>query len=125
MPTRVLVIEDDPDIRAMMTEALECEGYDVAQAPDGAEGLRVAREQAPDLILLDLMMPVMDGRTFRANQRLDRALARIPVIVVSALRPDSTSGLDAVAYLHKPFDLDDLYRLVARYDARQGYWSAS
>jgi CheY-like chemotaxis protein len=67
----------------------------------------------------------MDGRTFRANQRLDRDLARIPVVVVSALRPDSTSGLDAVAYLHKPFDLDDLYRIVARYDGDQSSWSAS
>lgn len=116
MAPRVLVIEDDADIRAMITEALECEGYDVVQARDGAEGLRVAREQAPDLILLGLMMPVMDGLTFRAIQRQDRTLARIPVVVVSALRADSNPGLDAVAYLQKPFDLDDLYTIVGRYD---------
>jgi DNA-binding response OmpR family regulator len=116
MPPRVLVIEDDADIRGMITEALECGGYEVVQARDGAEGLRVAREQLPDLIVLDLMMPVMDGVTFRVIQRQDRTLARIPVIVVSALRPDSQPGLDALAFLQKPFDLEELYRIVARYD---------
>lgn len=119
MAARVLVIEDDPDIREMITEALECEGHEVVPACDGAEGLRVARELPPKLILLDLMMPVMDGFTFRTNQRQDSKLARIPVVVVSALRPDSNSALDAVAYLQKPFDLDDLYEIIARYDDAQ------
>jgi len=116
MSLRVLIVEDDPAIREVIADALETEGYEVVQAVDGVDGLRLAHEKPPDIILLDLMMPNMDGRTFRANQRQDGKLAHIPVVIVSAVAAGQESGLDAVAYLHKPFDLNDLYRVVARYD---------
>jgi CheY-like chemotaxis protein len=109
---RVLVIEDEPDIREAIADALASEGYEVSQARDGAEGLREAHAHRPDLILLDLMMPVMNGWQFRAAQRGDPEIALVPVVVVSAA---VGSGLDAVAYLHKPFDLLDLLSTVGQY----------
>ena len=65
MPT-VLIIEDDPDMRELERTALECWGFDVHVAPNGREGLRVLSEHRPCVILLDLMMPIMDGLTFLA-----------------------------------------------------------
>ncbi|HET9595678.1 MAG TPA: response regulator [Anaeromyxobacteraceae bacterium] len=112
MRPRVLVVEDDDDIRSVMAEALEAEGYEVAGARDGAEAQRRARECRPDLILLDLMMPGMDGWAFRAWQRADAALCDVPVVIVSATPPADSAGLDAVAHLQKSFTLEDLFREV-------------
>jgi CheY-like chemotaxis protein len=116
---RVLVIEDDPDIRTAISEALACAGYEAIEAGDGLEGLGAARRSAPDLILLDLMMPRMDGRSFRAAQLADPQLAHIPVAIVSAALPQEVHDVDAVAHLHKPFGLDDLFDLVARFTRRR------
>jgi two-component system, chemotaxis family, chemotaxis protein CheY len=112
---RLLVVEDDEDIRSVMSEALESEGYEVARACDGGDALRCARQRRPDLILLDLMMPRMDGWTFRAEQQADEALSDIPVVIVSAIAPADAAGLGAAAHLQKPFDLDDLMAVVARH----------
>lgn len=120
MAQRVLIIEDDPDIRAAIGEALAAEGYDVEGAADGLEGLAAAREHAPNLILLDLMMPRMDGWSFRAAQATDPGLADVPVVIVSAAMPQQIHDIDAVAHLHKPFDLDDLYDVVARHATSGG-----
>jgi CheY-like chemotaxis protein len=114
---RILIIEDDADVRAALSEVLLCEGYDIAEAQDGAEGLRAARDRRPDLILLDLMMPTMNGWDFRAAQLADPALAPIPVVVVSATLPDQIHAIGAVAHLHKPFDLLDLLAVVQRHAA--------
>jgi CheY-like chemotaxis protein len=80
---RILLVEDDPDVRYSVTLVLQNEGYDVATAGDGREALEVLRRAAPALILLDLMMPVMDGFEFRVRQMQDPELARIPVIIFS------------------------------------------
>jgi len=117
LPSRVLIVEDDSDIRAVLAEALELEGYEVSLAADGAQALRIARERAPDLILLDLMMPVMDGWSFRAAQLADCELADIPLVVVSAVGADRLAGFDADGILCKPFRLQDLYATVARFGA--------
>src|SRR2546427_3268392 len=83
---RILVVEDDPDARDEMARVLRSEGYDVAAAGDGEQALAELRRAAPALILLDLMMPVMDGFEFRVRQMQDPALAGIPVIVLSGGR---------------------------------------
>ena len=117
-PATILVVEDDFDIRLVMQLALEGEGYRVVTAGDGQEALEHLRSnELPSLILLDLMMPRMDGTDFRAVQRQDPALAGIPVVVLSA---DTRINEKAVAIgvesiLRKPIDLDALLELVQRY----------
>jgi CheY-like chemotaxis protein len=113
-PRRVLIVDDDPDVRSALGEILASEGCAVTEAGDGWEGLRVAREERPDLILLDLMMPRMDGFQFRTAQRGDAAIASIPVVVISGSDADAGQGFGAAAYLHKPFDLGALVATVDR-----------
>src|SRR5512133_2854208 len=110
---RVLIIEDDPETRDALSVFLQLEGYDVACADDGRKGLAAARERHPDVILLDLMMPVMDGWGFRAEQKLDASIAAIPVVVVSAL--GERSDIDASAFVPKPCDLDAVLGAVERH----------
>jgi DNA-binding response OmpR family regulator len=106
----VLVVDDEADIREAVAELLVEEGYEVVGAGDGAEALRKAREFHPSVVLLDLMMPGMNGWEFCAQRKGDPDLERIPVIVLSAL--GRVQGLDAVGYLQKPFELDDLLTAV-------------
>jgi DNA-binding response OmpR family regulator len=110
---RVLIIEDDPETRDALAVFLQLEGYDVACASDGRRGLAVARERPPDVILLDLMMPVLDGWGFRAEQKRDAALAGIPVVVVSAL--GERRDIDATEFVPKPCDLDAVLGAVERH----------
>ena len=81
---RVLVIDDEPDVRWVLRLSLERAGHEVIMAEDGLRGVAMAQRQHPDVIVLDLMMPVMDGREFRAAQVTDPSIAHIPVLVVSA-----------------------------------------
>ena len=114
----VLVVEDDPDLLFALSEMLESEGYQVACARHGLEALgRLRGGVRPSLILLDLMMPIMNGWQFRYEQRQDSDLARIPVVVVSA-KSDSrqhAEWLEADAYLSKPIDVNLLLGMVGRY----------
>jgi CheY-like chemotaxis protein len=115
--TMILLVEDDDDVREALADVLREHGYDVAWAADGAEAIRALRSGLrPAAILLDLMMPVMDGFQFRAEQRSDPALAPIPVIVVSADRTleREAQGLGAAARLSKPAPVEDLLATVAR-----------
>ena len=107
---RVLVVDDDRAIRGFVAEALMDEGYEVKTAGDGREALAVSRDWHPDLIVLDLMMPVMDGWTFRARQRQVDALADVPVVVTSAATTLRTCQqvLEPCVLLAKPFELDEL-----------------
>jgi CheY-like chemotaxis protein len=109
----ILVVDDERDIRDTIAELLADEGYAVEEAGDGAEALTKARDCHPSVVLLDLMMPGMNGWEFRARQRGDPELASIPVIVLSAL--GKVSGVDAAAYLQKPFGLEDLLTAVKRH----------
>jgi two-component system chemotaxis response regulator CheY len=108
---RVLVADDEPLIRALVTIAFEAEGYDVDTAADGAEALEKACQQPPQAIVLDLMMPVMNGWDFLEAWRCQPASRAVPVVVMSAGDvQQEQSPLDVQAFLTKPFDLD---RLVA------------
>jgi CheY-like chemotaxis protein len=109
---RVLVVEDDDDIRSTLAELLESEGYEVASAPDGMQGLARAQERTPDLILLDLMMPVMNGWEFREQQKRDPAIAGVPVVVVSAIW---RASIDASEVIAKPFSIDQVLDAVQRH----------
>ena len=83
---RILIVEDEQSIRTALVELFADEGYDVSAAGNGAEALTILRTAAvlPEVILLDLMMPVKDGNAFRAEQELDPRLAKIPVVLMSA-----------------------------------------
>ena len=116
-PREILVVDDDPDIREGLAEVLKSEGYSVRTAADGADALRQIRARRVDLIVLDLMMPVMDGWQFRRAQRHERAIANIPVIVVTA---SGAQVADADAVLRKPFELSDLLREVNERCGRPG-----
>ncbi len=109
---RVLVVDDEPQVRATVREALAFEGYDVTEAANGAEALALLPTLRPAAIVLDLWMPVMDGWAFRRAQLA--AHPEIPVIVLSALDlpSDRLEELRAVTLLGKPFDLDALYDAV-------------
>ena len=106
---RLLVVEDDEMIRDALTELLRDEGATVAAAVNGREALRGLRtDGAPDLILLDLMMPVMDGWEFRVEQRADAGLSHIPIIAMSADMSAKARAIAADAYLRKPLDFAEL-----------------
>lgn len=117
-PARILVVEDDSAVRETVVELLEEEGYSVAEASNGAEALQVlASGAAPGLIVLDLMMPVMDGWTFRAEMRRDPRLAQVPVLVMSAGHGNDEQNLARIepnAFLAKPFDVCELVETVHR-----------
>ncbi len=121
MPHKILTIEDTADIRRLIRMTLEFQGYDVIEVSEGAQALALARSQKPDLILLDVMMPGMDGLGVARQLCDDPVLSRIPVIMLSAMGAtrDIQAGLQAgvKAYLVKPFSprelLDKVGRLVA------------
>lgn len=107
---RALIVEDDPDVRVALTRALSYEGYEVATANDGGRGLEAVAQDPPDIIVLDVMMPFVDG--LEMCRRLRAKGDRTPVLMLTALGDvsDRVDGLDAGAddYLVKPFALDEL-----------------
>ena len=117
-PCTVFVVEDDVDTRDMLGRFLELEGFRVEVASNGQDALdRLSSGVHPCVILLDLMMPVMDGWQFRREQARDSGLANIPVIVVSAAGRDRMREIDANAFLAKPLDLEQLLERVTEYCA--------
>jgi CheY-like chemotaxis protein len=110
---RVLVVDDDAAIRELLYQALADEGYAVCCAADGEKGLALLEAWHPHVILLDLMMPGVDGWTFRARQLASEGAKHIPVVVLSAAYPVlNPKALKPAAVVGKPFDLDRLLQLV-------------
>lgn len=113
MTERILVIEDDSQIADLLRRGLIYEGYAVEVAADGESGLSAARDRLPDMVLLDLMLPGVDGLT--VCRRL-RAASAVPILILTAKEavPDRVAGLDAGAddYLVKPFNFDELLARV-------------
>ncbi|CAK6686556.1 response regulator transcription factor [Cyanobium sp. A1C-AMD] len=108
----ILLIEDDSDMRELVAGHLEHGGFDVQRAEDGIKGQALALQYSPDLILLDLMLPKVDGLTLCQRLRRDERTAKIPILMLTALGSikDKVSGFNSGAddYLPKPFDLEEL-----------------
>ena len=107
----ILVVDDDEDIRLTLKQILEDEGYPALSAANGEEALHIIHREPrpPRLVLLDLMMPVMDGARFQAKLAEDPGLAAVPVVVISAgASPQRQAGVHAAGYLSKPVDLRTL-----------------
>jgi CheY-like chemotaxis protein len=113
---RILVVDDDTSIRSFVEMALDGEGYAVSTATNGKQALEVTGQVRPDLILLDMRMPVMDGWSFARTYR-QQAGPHAPIVVITAATDagERAAEIDADGYLGKPFDLDDLLGLVSRY----------
>ena len=116
MKDRILVVDDDPDILQFVEMNLDLEGFDAQTAESGRIALEVARERPPDLILLDVMMPELDGLTVLRRLRSSPATSSIPVVLLTAkaLAEDRVRGLDLGAddYITKPFDIEELLARV-------------
>ncbi|HZI17377.1 MAG TPA: response regulator [Pyrinomonadaceae bacterium] len=114
----VLVAEDDPDVRLMIGTMMEMRGYRVAQAADGQETLEVARAERPDIILMDLQLPRLNGFSVARFIRQEDALRRVPIIVVSAHDPAKHRALALAAgcnsFVTKPIDFNRLEELMRR-----------
>ena len=111
----VLIVEDDPDARMMLETLLRLEGYETITARNGSEGLAIMRERRPCAVLLDLMMPVMDGWQFRRQQLTEPELASVPVVCVTAVgNPDEVRTRLGVPCFTKPVDVDQLLTEVQR-----------
>ncbi len=117
---RVLVVDDDHALAALVSTLLESEGYAVEITPNGAEALHCASERPPDLILLDLRMPVMDGWTCCRLLKQRSETMNIPVVVMSAdgAREAATADLRCEHFMHKPFDVADLLSCVRDHIAK-------
>lgn len=112
---RVLVVDDDASIRRLLVAALKREGYSLIEASNGREALDCMHAARPNVVLLDLMMPVLSGWDVLRERKEDDELRRIPVIVVSANRePELAAAITAgvCAFLPKPFDINVLSALV-------------
>ena len=111
----VLVVDDDPSIRGLIMAALKRDGYSFLEAPNGREALDLMRNEHPDVVVLDLMMPIVSGWDVLRERADDTNLRRIPVIVVSANRePELANAVNQgiCAFLPKPFDIRALSALV-------------
>lgn len=115
---RVLVIDDDEEVISLVTTIAELEGYDVRSARNGAEALALLREgnYRPDLIILDLMMPVMDGWTFSREARRTETARDTPIVVLSGVHDLSRTieGLPVNGFVAKPFEYDELVSWLGR-----------
>ncbi len=115
----VLVVEDNEDVRETLVELLESYGYEAIGAEHGREALeKLARLRTrPCMIVLDLMMPVMDGRSFRLEQLKQPDVSAVPVVVISAYdeSPERMRDMQALAYLRKPINLTELMRVVGEH----------
>ncbi|HTQ25273.1 MAG TPA: response regulator [Candidatus Binataceae bacterium] len=112
---QILLIEDDSDLADAIVEVLQTEGYRVIHAPDGRAALRMLSDgRVPQMILLDLMMPNMDGWEFRSEQLRDPRLAKIPVVVLSA-SGDGARPISAKLMLRKPVTLETLVAAVRKF----------
>lgn len=116
---KILYIEDDFSNRLLVRRVLTAEGYTVVEAENGPEGLRVAREEKPDLVLVDINMPDMDGYEVTARLRQIPEMADVPIVALTAnvLRGDREKSLAAGCdgYIQKPLDVDMLPTQIATF----------
>jgi len=118
-PRKILIVDDEQDILETLTFALEQEGYVCFTALDGADGLRKARAEHPDLIFLDIMLPKMNGYKVARLLKFDERYRHIPIVMLTAKTSDAdrVKGIETGAdeYVTKPFDLARVVELVRKY----------
>ncbi len=116
-PLPILVVDDDLAIRLMLETVLEEEGYSVVLAHNGREGLEIARQQPLAMILLDLMMPILNGWQFLEVVKQSPELQSLPIVVLSASREIAQVAREGLvkAYLPKPFEIEKLLNYVELY----------
>lgn len=107
---RILIVDDEPDIRFLIRHILELDGHQVAEAPNGAVAMQRILERAPDLVVTDVMMPVMNGAELIARLRADPATASIPILAVTG---NPANSAEADVTLAKPFSPKELAAVAA------------
>jgi DNA-binding response OmpR family regulator len=116
---RILVVDDEVDLVETVRFSLELEGYDVLVAYNGEEALNQARKENPDLILLDLMLPKLDGYKVCRLLKFDERYKHIPILMLTAKiqEKDKATGMETGAneYITKPFEMDELMKKVKGY----------
>jgi len=121
---KILVVDDEPDVASLLTLMLKSQGYDVITARDGQEALEKARNQNPDLILLDVMLPKMDGYKVARMLKFDENFSHIPIILLTAKiqEKDRQTGLEMGAndYVTKPFDTGSLLSKIKEMLPKKG-----
>jgi len=116
--SKILIVDDDADLVAVEKAILEREGYKVVTAGNGKEGLVQTRKEKPDLIILDIVMPVMDGYLFANEFNNDKTISKIPVVALTSYVEsplDQPVPFDVVEYVSKPIKPKDLVLLVNKY----------
>lgn len=107
----ILLVEDDHDIRVALRQSLEMANYQVISAPNGKDALKIIQKQKPDLIILDMVMPLMDGEEFLRYKDSDSSLTDIPVMLISAFE-EKLKVIPVRPKLKKPLDLDEVLQKV-------------
>jgi CheY-like chemotaxis protein len=115
MKKQILIVEDDTSIRELLSEAFEIEGYDVLAAENGESALKSLSLNTPDIILMDVQMPVMDGLAFRQEQVRNPNWAKIPLLAMSA-QSEFKHTFDH--FIAKPLELDELLAEVSTLSSR-------
>ena len=119
MKKKILLVDDEQDILTVISTRLSVMGYDVVCAADGQEALEAARRDSPDLILLDLMLPELDGDKVCRMLKSDKAYEQIPIIIFSAKASAADKKLateaGANAFLAKPFDMKDFTDTIKKF----------
>lgn len=119
MAQKILVVDDEKDLVEMITKRLKTAGYDVISAYDGQEGLKKIKEEKPDLIILDILMPHMDGVTMAASLKKDPDIKEVPIIFLTCLVEneevrDRDHMIGGGLFLSKPFDAKELLSMVGK-----------
>lgn len=119
MPKKILVVDDEKDITETLSFMLKAKGYDVLEGHDGEEGLKIAKEEMPDLIILDVMMPKMNGYKIARLLKYDAKYKHIPIVMVTARgqEADKLIGEETGAdvYITKPFEFEEVLDTVSKY----------
>ena len=114
--TRILIVDDEADLVSVLRIGLEIEGFEVMAASDGEEGLRKAREDRPDLVVLDLMLPKLDGYRVCRALKFDERYRGLPIVILSARSGEQDRRLafdmGADAFVSKPYDMAALVKLI-------------
>ncbi len=116
MASKILIVDDDPGIRMLLSKFLQREGYETIQAQNGLEGVELAKKNQPDLIIMDVVMPQMDGLTAARLIKFYKPLSDVPVLFLTAKDAEKEIELAqevrAEVYITKPFDIRQVIQVV-------------